>query len=327
MLTAMTWSIKLLACLVGLAVWSTVGVLIAVAKLVRVVAAFSVKATLQAFKDQDMRPAERSVQTALAFWPDGVRRILKILGNEATFEKEEILPWAKVLPSLTRDIVYMCLLYVPFIAYYLYIAHPERPLSELPAILLKSLEDKVPDAGLFGNKASTSVVANSASGAVSQKAETKNWIQRIGASAQITPGKGIGLLLLGTSEVALESLLGKPARIDSNKGGKGKWLAYADSTSALFVYLSEAGSVEKLQVVDSTFPTPNRLPRINEVSISTATNSIEPNVGKANTKTSFSSNACATGTGDSASTRFMYSGLSVIACLKNERVAVMEVFR
>lgn len=327
MLTAMTWSIKVLACLVGLAVWSTVGVLIAVAKLVRVVAAFSVKATLQAFKDQDMRPAESSVQTALAFWPDGVRRILKILGNEATFEKEDILPWGKVLPSLIRDILYMFFLYVPFIAYHFYNAEPDMRLSDLPTIFLKSLWNTVADAGIFDSNGSSSLASKSASGAVSQQQDNKTWIDRVGASSEATPSKGIGSLLLGASQAKVESELGKPAKVESEKVGDGKWLTYVDSTSTLFIYLSKDGTVEKLQVVDSSFPSPNTLPRINGISVSSVARSIEPRVGKANRKVSFSYPACATGTGDADATSFVYTGLLLVACSKNERVVAMQITR
>ncbi len=131
MLNVMTWTIRVVACLVGLFFWSTVGMLIAVAILVRVMVALSVKVTLQAFKEQDMSAINKSVQTALAFWPDGVKRVLMILEKEGTAGREKPMPWNMVLPSLVHNVAYLAALCLPIFAYYWLTTHATNNVPEL----------------------------------------------------------------------------------------------------------------------------------------------------------------------------------------------------
>lgn len=142
----MTWTIKVVACLVGLFFWSTVGMLIAITILIRVMVAFSIKATLQAFKEQDMSAINKSVQTALAFWPDGVKRVLMILSKEGTAEREKPIPWNMVLPSLVREIAYLAALWFPIFAYYWLTTNTSSNVPELLNHLPNSVEvpDKIP---------------------------------------------------------------------------------------------------------------------------------------------------------------------------------------
>lgn len=122
-LNALTWTIKYFACLVGLLAWLIFGTVIALVMIARVVVAFSVTAMLQAFKAQDMVPIERSIQVALAFWPEGIERILPIVQKNAPLPRQEFLPWGRVLPSLVRDLGNLMFFCIPFAAYLVFTAY------------------------------------------------------------------------------------------------------------------------------------------------------------------------------------------------------------
>lgn len=136
MISVLLWIIKLVACFIAFAFWSTIGLFIALTKISRVAIAFSMKASLQAFKAQDMKSAEADIHTALSFWPNGVKRILSILDAEGSSTEDFSLTWNQVLPTLYRDIAYALAFLMPLILYFLFKSYIQTP--DWEAKLLRS---------------------------------------------------------------------------------------------------------------------------------------------------------------------------------------------
>ena len=298
-LNALTWTIKYFACLVGLLAWLIFGTVIALVMIARVVVAFSVTAMLQAFKAQDMVPIERSIQVALAFWPEGIERILPIVQKNAPLPRQEFLPWGRVLPSLVRDLGNLMFFCIPFAAYLVFTAY-------------------------FGAK-------NASSGSLpSVNANVIDWATVVNGRT-IQPGKGIGPLRLGSTKSQIYDLLGSPNVTQpdnsSNTAANGQWLYYYKDSGTLGVSISSDGTVQRILIQDYSPAADGALGRVGGLSLGADSAMLEKTLGTPISRLPLSNPPCDNSLSDVSATHWKFAGINALVCSNSKRVGMLEVTR
>lgn len=287
MASTITIIIKFIACLFGLIIWSTIGVAIWVAKLIRVVAAFCLKATLQAFKAQDMGPAERSIETALAFWPDGVKRILKILEHTPPGSSEIEVTWDKVLPGLAKDALYTLFL-IAVSAGFIYV------IDKTSEKLLSQLQPK--------------------------------WLTDLRTN-EIAPGHRAAGILIGSDIKDVRERFGEPKLFEATSGSSEKWWIYRSGKTSFGILVSTTNRVEQFYIFDANFGKGSALPSIAKAALGSSEEILTAQLGKPLSRRNVSYKPCESKLGDSSAVQLSFAGVEFILCTKNNSTITIRIVK
>lgn len=257
------------------------------AKIVRVVAAFSVKTTLQAFKPQDMGPAERNIETALAFWPNGVKRIVAILDRSVSGSLEIEITWNKVLPGLMQDGLYTLFL---VIASYGAIHFLEWGSDEM----LKQLRP--------------------------------TWLVDF-QSNDLIPGKGAAGITIGTRGKDVVERFGKPPFIEQKEGFPPAYYTYKSGELELGIKLSPEDIVEGINIYDGKFGQSGALPSMAKAALGNTEDGLISKLGNPISRRNFTFNGCQEQLGDPSAVVLFYQGIQFILCGKNNRAILVKIVK
>lgn len=329
--------IKVVSCLLALLVWSTLGLMIWMAMILRVAAAFSVKVTLHAFKPQDMRSAESNLRSALSYWTDGIKRILSILQSGIAGNQHEDISWETFIPTILRDIAYTVLVFGPLIVLYLNIANDSKSITGLPnnraGISTDSQKTSPAVATAQGN--SSSIAPNrsrqqepkpaSPSGTVNVTWVRKAW------STGLLPGKGVGGIEIGFPEASVTSLFGPPDAVEPATGNAGQdlghWLIYRNGAATLAPLVMHNGTVSMVQVIDGKFGVGASVPGYQKASFGSSETSLKQILGNPQSRSVHTSNLCSRLIGDASAVTLYYPGIRFTLCSHNDRVAIINIVK
>src|SRR4051794_15809943 len=120
-----SWIARLVAFLVALFMWCTVGLIIYVIMICRVGIALTIRQVSHVFLHHGIGPGVVSLRTAIAFWPEGLSRVFHVLQPDTAQAIPEEITWRTTLPMLFFHTAYALVFFVT--TYLLYLAITAGP--------------------------------------------------------------------------------------------------------------------------------------------------------------------------------------------------------